>query len=70
MESKESDVSDDDILDMQQLFLKQLFNDKKVKRFLPLVLDLVQYHHLYAVLLLAPFPETNTASRYSRQHRC
>lgn len=59
---KESDVSDDDIAAMQRLFLKQLFSGKKVKRFLPLVLDLVRYHHLYAVLLLAPFPKTNAAA--------
>lgn len=55
---KESDFSDDDIWEMQQLFLKHLFNSKKVKLFLPLVLDLASYHHLYAVVLLAPLPET------------
>ncbi len=54
----ESDFSDDDIGEMQQLFLKQLFIDKKIKRFLPLVLDLVNYHHQYASVLLATSPET------------
>ena len=56
---KESDFSDDDIWKMQQLFLKHLFNHKKVKRFLPLVLDLVNYHYLYAAVLLAPLQETS-----------
>src|SRR6185369_2018321 len=39
--TKESDYGDDEILEMQQLFLKHLFGEKKFKRFLPLVLDLV-----------------------------
>jgi radical SAM superfamily enzyme YgiQ (UPF0313 family) len=60
---RESDLSDEDILEMQQLFLSQLFSFKKVKRFLPLVLDLVNYHHLYAVALLAPSPEAPADSR-------
>jgi hypothetical protein len=48
---------------MQQLFLKHLFNHKKVKRFLPLVLDLVNYHYLYAAVLLAPLQETSVNDR-------
>ncbi|MDD2540335.1 MAG: radical SAM protein, partial [Desulfuromonadaceae bacterium] len=55
--TKEFDFSDDDIGEMQQVFIKQLFSNKKVNRFLPLVLDLVNYHHLYAAVLLAPLPE-------------
>lgn len=55
--TKESDFSDNDIWEMQQLFINQLFSDKKVKRFLPLVLDLVNYHNLYATVLLSPLPE-------------
>jgi len=54
---KESDLSDDDIWRMQQLFTKQLFSGKKVKRFLPLVLDLVNYHHHYASVLLSTLPK-------------
>jgi radical SAM superfamily enzyme YgiQ (UPF0313 family) len=60
---KESDFSDDDIWKMQQLFLKHLFNHKKVKRFMPLVLDLVNYHYLYAAVLLAPLQETSENNR-------
>ncbi|MBW4055267.1 MAG: B12-binding domain-containing radical SAM protein [Proteobacteria bacterium] len=55
--TKEFDFSDDDIDEMQHFFLRWLFSNKKVNRFLPLVLDLVNYHHLYAAALLAPLPE-------------
>ena len=56
--AKESDFSDDEIGEMQQLFLKDLFSGNKVRKFLPLLLDLVTYHHLYASVLLAPLPDT------------
>jgi len=52
---KESDFNDDDIWNLQRLFLKEIFSGKKYKRYLPLVLDLAQYHNLYAATLLAPF---------------
>ncbi|MEI7817227.1 MAG: radical SAM protein, partial [Desulfuromonadales bacterium] len=55
--TKESDFSDDDIGQMQQFFLKDLFNNKKVRRFIPLVIDLVQYHNQYATVLLAQDPD-------------
>jgi len=54
---KESDFSDDDIWEIQQLFTRYLFSGKKVKRLHPLVLDLVNYHHHYASVLLSPLPE-------------
>ncbi len=50
----ESDFTDEGIWDLQRHFLKEIFNGKKYKRYLPLVLDLAQYHHLYAATLLAP----------------
>lgn len=53
----ESDLSDDDIWELQKLFLKQIFAPKSMKRFLPVVLDLVDYHHHYAAALLAPQPQ-------------
>ena len=53
----ESDLSDDDIWKMQRLFLQQLFRHKDMKRFLPIVRDLVDYHHHYAAALLAPQPQ-------------
>ncbi|MFZ4858717.1 MAG: B12-binding domain-containing radical SAM protein [Desulfuromonadaceae bacterium] len=55
--TKESDFNDDDIWNMQHLFLKDIFSSKKYRRYLPLVLDLTQYHHLYAATLLAPFAQ-------------
>jgi hypothetical protein len=42
---------------MQRGFLKKLFSPKKLRRFLPLVLDLVDYHHQYSAALLAPAPD-------------
>jgi len=50
--TKESDFCDDDVWKMQQLFLKHLFSGNKLNRFLPLVLDLANYHHIYAEVLL------------------
>ncbi|OGU15463.1 MAG: hypothetical protein A2076_18980 [Geobacteraceae bacterium GWC2_53_11] len=62
----ESDVSDDDIWEMQQLFLKQLFCGKKLQKYLPLVLDLAAYHHQYAAVLLSPHSDESTSSPSSR----
>ncbi|NTV48200.1 MAG: radical SAM protein [Geobacteraceae bacterium] len=55
--TNESDFSDEEIWKMQQLFMKQLFSAKKIIRFLPLVLDLVNYHHHYASVLLSISPD-------------
>ncbi len=54
----ESDLSDSDVWALQREFLKQQFRPKSLKRFLPIVLDLVDYHHHYAAALLAPQQET------------
>ena len=56
--TKESDFNDDAIWDMQCLFLKDIFSSKKFRRYLPLVLDMALYHHLYAATLLAPSKKT------------
>lgn len=53
----ESDLSDEDIWEIQQLFLQNIFSSKKIKRYLPLVLDLANYHYQYASVLLAPSPD-------------
>jgi len=58
--TKESDLSDDDIREMQSLFLREIFNSKKTKRFLPLVLDIASYHHQYAAALLAPAADSDS----------
>lgn len=56
--AKESDFSDEEIGEMQQLFLKHLFGGGKTRKFLPVVQDLVAYHHLYAAVLLSPRADT------------
>ncbi|MHB8122087.1 MAG: B12-binding domain-containing radical SAM protein [Desulfuromonadaceae bacterium] len=58
--TKESDLSDDDIREMQSLFLREIFNNNKTTRFLPLVLDIVSYHHQYAAALLAPTTDSDS----------
>lgn len=62
----ESDLSDDQIWDLQRTFLSSVFSSKKLKRFLPAVLDLVDYHYHYAAALMSPpqppavqVPDTN-----------
>ena len=57
--TKESDFSDIDIWEIQKLFLTTIFSNKKTKRFLPLVLDLVNYHYHYAAALLDQELQTN-----------
>ena len=52
----EADFDDNAIWQLQREFLTQLFSPKQLKRFLPLVLDLVDYHHCYALALLATPP--------------
>jgi len=59
-ETSESDLSDDNIWEMQRVFLQQLFGSKSSKRFLPIIMDLVDYHHYYASALLAPQPQTTS----------
>jgi len=58
--TKESDLSDEDIWEMQSLFLRDVFNNKKITRFLPLVLDIASYHHQYAAALLAPTADSSS----------
>jgi hypothetical protein len=63
--SIESDFSDDDVTELQQLFLEKMFSGKKVRRFLPLALDIVQYHNLYATLLFAPLDAKNQTGNWN-----
>ena len=55
--TKESDYSDEEVWELQKLFLEHMFNSKIYRRFLPLVIDLACYHHQYAAVLLAPVDE-------------
>lgn len=54
--TKESDYSDDDVWNIQQSYIRKLFSGKKVSRLLPLVVDLVTYHHYYAEVLQSTPP--------------
>lgn len=52
----EAELGDEEIWHLQRDFLSQLLSNKKVKRMLPLVLDLVDYHYNYAAAMLTPPP--------------
>jgi hypothetical protein len=56
--SSEADLTDDQIWRLQRSFLTRTFSPKKLKRFLPAVLDLVDYHYHYAAALMTPPPPT------------
>lgn len=60
--TSESHFDDDDIAVMQQQFMKHLFSTVKLKRYLPLVRDIVTYHSQYAAVLLAPAHTVNVTS--------
>jgi radical SAM family protein/B12 binding protein len=50
----EADLADDQIWGLQRAFLTGTFSPKKLKRFLPAVLDLMDYHYHYAAALMSP----------------
>lgn len=52
----EADLGDHEIWQMQRAFLINMYKPKKLKRLLPLVLDLVDYHYHYAAAILSPVP--------------
>ncbi len=56
----EEELTDDDIRELQCRFLRALSPARNRKKLLPLLLDLVEYHHHYAAALLAPQPELPT----------
>lgn len=55
----ESDFTDSEVRSLQRDFLEQTFSVRRLKRFQPLVMDLVDYHYHYAAALLAPQSETS-----------
>lgn len=55
-DAPESSYGDNKILTLQKDFIDHIFHQKKLDRLLPIVLDLINYHHLYAKALLAPQP--------------
>lgn len=50
----EADLTDDQVWCLQRDYLTTLFSTKRLKRFLPALLDLVDYHYHYAVALMTP----------------
>jgi hypothetical protein len=54
--SGEADLDDREIWQLQRGFMTKLFSRKGLRRLLPLVLDLVDYHHHYAAALQTPPP--------------
>ncbi|MDD5286165.1 MAG: radical SAM protein [Desulfuromonadaceae bacterium] len=63
----ESDFDDQDVWSLQREFLIQIFSTKRLKRFQPLVLDLVDYHYHYAAALLSPQTETSDGLKLGRE---
>ncbi|MDD2851778.1 MAG: B12-binding domain-containing radical SAM protein [Desulfuromonadaceae bacterium] len=56
--AEETDFNDDDIWNLQRLFITHLFSGGKMARYLPLVSDIVSYHRHYAEVLLAAHPDS------------
>jgi hypothetical protein len=54
---READLSDEQVWELQRAYLIVAFSSRKLKRFLPALLDLVDYHYHYAVALMTPPPE-------------
>ncbi|MDA8430915.1 MAG: radical SAM protein, partial [Geobacteraceae bacterium] len=63
----ETELSDGQIWQMQRTFLSRLFSPKRLRRFLPAVLDLVDYHYHYAAALMSPPPATPRQIPAARQ---
>ncbi len=62
----ESDYRDEDIHLLQREFLSSIFVLRKAKRLLAAALDFVEYHHLYAVTLLAVPPRLPSRRELTR----
>jgi radical SAM superfamily enzyme YgiQ (UPF0313 family) len=56
----ESDLTDDEVWQVQRKYLTELFSTVRHRRVLPLVLDLVDYHYHYAAALLSTPPDILT----------
>jgi len=63
----EADLADEQIWQLQRAFLTGTFSLKKLKRFLPALLDLVDYHYHYAAALMTPPPPPVTGKQGARQ---
>ena len=65
--SDESKLSDDRIWELQRAFLSCQLSGKKLKRFLPATLDLVDYHYHYAEVLMIPLPQLPSKSALAKR---
>ncbi|GFO58996.1 B12-binding domain-containing radical SAM protein [Geomonas silvestris] len=52
----EEEVAEEEIWELQRGFLSEIFPARKKAKLLPLALDLVDYHHYYALALMAAPP--------------
>ena len=52
--------TDEQVWQLQRSFLEELFSAAEMEHLLPVALDLVDYHHLFAVALMAVPPELPT----------
>jgi radical SAM superfamily enzyme YgiQ (UPF0313 family) len=55
----EANLDDHEIRHLQRSFLIRMFSRKDLRRLLPVVLDLVDYHYHYAAALLTPPPASH-----------
>jgi len=62
----EKDYQDEDIYQLQRGFLSEIFVLRKTKRLLAAALDFVEYHHHYAVTLLAVPPRVLSRRELAR----
>ena len=53
----EAELSDKQIWQMQRAYLSRCFGTGKLRRLLPVVLDLADYHYHYAAALIMPMPQ-------------
>jgi hypothetical protein len=62
----ETDLTDEQIWELQRLFLTNTFSPNKLKRFLPAVFDLLDYHYHYAAALMTPPPQPDNRKLSTR----
>ena len=65
-ERREQEIAEDEIWRLQRSFLENIFRERKKAKLLPLALDLADYHHHYAVALMAT-PPTPPSQRELRK---
>ncbi|MEI6206238.1 MAG: radical SAM protein [Desulfuromonadales bacterium] len=64
----EAELDDGEIWRSQRAFLTGMFSRNKLRRLLPVVLDLVDYHYHYAAALQTPLPELPSAGKLKQVH--